>query len=131
MIVKNKGIFVTTAGMLDGGPVMDYIKYVYDEENSALLLTGYQAEGSNGRMVLEQKKVIVDNKMLNVKCFVKKFDFSAHCGQKELLQMLKNINPTHLIINHGDIKEMNALAEKAAFIENIHIPVDGEIVRIN
>ena len=45
--------------------------------------------------------------------------------------MLKNINPTHLIINHGDIKEMNALAEKAAFIENIHIPVDGEIVRIN
>lgn len=131
MIVKNKGIFVTTAGMLDGGPVMDYLKYVYDDEKNAILLTGYQAEGSNGRMVLEQKKVIVDNKMLNVKCFVNKFDFSAHCGQKELLQLLKNLNPTHLIINHGDAEEMNALAEKAAFIENIHIPVDGETVRIN
>lgn len=129
MIVKNKGIFVTTAGMLDGGPVMDYLKYVYDDEKSAILLTGYQAEGSNGRMVLEQKKVIVDNRMLNVKCFVNKFDFSAHCGQKELLQLLKNLNPTHLIINHGDVEEMNALAEKAAFIENIHIPVDGETVR--
>ncbi|MBI4454062.1 MBL fold metallo-hydrolase [Candidatus Woesearchaeota archaeon] len=129
MIVKNKGIFVTTAGMLDGGPVMNYLKYVYNDEKSAILLTGYQAEGSNGRMILEQKKVIVDNRMLNVKCFVQKFDFSAHCGQKELLQMLKNINPTHLIINHGDVEEMNALAEKAAFIENIHIPVDGETIR--
>jgi putative mRNA 3-end processing factor len=129
-IVQSQAIIVTTSGMMDGGPIMDYIKYFYHDKNNAVLLTGYQAEGSNGRKLLEQGFVEVDNKIYDVKAFVKKFDFSAHSGQKELVNMIKSINPKHLIINHGDPVEMNEFVLKLDSIPDIHIPLIGETVRV-
>ncbi|MBM4237582.1 MAG: MBL fold metallo-hydrolase, partial [Euryarchaeota archaeon] len=41
-------VIVTTGGMLDGGPVVRYLQNVKDDRKSAVLLTGYQVEGSNG-----------------------------------------------------------------------------------
>ena len=130
-IIDEQAIIVTTSGMMDGGPVMDFIKHIYNDEKNAVLLTGYQAEGSNGRRLLENGTVDVDGEILNVKAFVKKFDFSAHSGQKELLEMIKAIQPKHLIFNHGDPEEMEVLVKLAEKItKNIHVPVLGEVVRV-
>ncbi|MBT4540606.1 MBL fold metallo-hydrolase [Candidatus Woesearchaeota archaeon] len=129
-IVQSQAIIVTTSGMMDGGPIMDYIKYFYHDKNNAILLTGYQAEESNGRRLLEHGYVEVDNKTYDVKAFVKKFDFSAHSGQKELIEMIKGINPKHLILNHGDPEEMNEFILKLKSVKEIHVPVLGEVVRV-
>ena len=101
-IMKKQGIFVTTSGMLDGGPIMAYLKHFYFEKDAALLLTGYQADGTNGRLLMEEGNVYLDGTKIKVKCNYHKFDFSAHVGLDGLKQTVKNFNPEHLILNHGD-----------------------------
>ncbi|MBW3003001.1 MBL fold metallo-hydrolase [Candidatus Woesearchaeota archaeon] len=117
-VAKQQGIFVTTSGMLTGGPVMEYLKIFAKRPNNSILLTGYQAEGTNGRMLMDSGKVIVDGFEFNVKCNYQKFDFSAHIGLRQLQQLIKNINPEKLILNHGDppsIANMNIWAKSQGF----------------
>src|SRR6266487_5493897 len=42
-------VIVTTSGMLDGGPVLRYIEEIREDPRSAILLKGYQEEGTKGR----------------------------------------------------------------------------------
>ncbi len=52
-ILKEPSVIVTTAGMLNGGPVLYYLSRLYKDPRSKVLLTGYQVEGTNGRLALE------------------------------------------------------------------------------
>jgi putative mRNA 3-end processing factor len=88
--------------MLDGGPVVEYLKRFHDETKSAILLTGFQVETSNGARLLKEKKVELDGKEYQVHCFVQKYDFSAHSGRSQLHKMIKTIKPKHLLLVHGD-----------------------------
>ena len=49
--LSEPSIIVTTAGMLNGGPVLDYITKL--NKHSYIFLTGYQVDGTNGRMLLD------------------------------------------------------------------------------
>lgn len=83
-------VIVTTAGMLNGGPVLHYLKKLYKDPKSKILITGYQVEGTNGRMALDNG--IIDNggviQQLGIK--VEQYDFSAHCGDRELKEIVKD-----------------------------------------
>ena len=69
-------IIVTTSGMLDGGPVLEYIRRIKDDPRSAILLTGYQVEDTNGRMLMETGSIDLGGVIERVKCEVCHFDFS-------------------------------------------------------
>ncbi len=112
-IIKKQGIFVTTSGMLTGGPVMTYMSELCQDSRNSLLLTGYQAEHTNGRALMEEGFVFIDGVRTKVKSFVKKYDFSAHSGQSELRLMIKKLNPKRVIIQHGDKEACAELAEWA------------------
>jgi putative mRNA 3-end processing factor len=110
---EKQGIFVTTSGMLDGGPILDYLKHYYAEKDAALLLTGFQTEGTNGHLLLKEGNVFLDGNKVKVKCRVEKYDFSAHAGQSHLKTVINNSHPKHLILNHGDPESIIALAKWA------------------
>lgn len=130
--VQSQGIFVSTAGMIDGGPALDYLKYLYYDTKNAVLLTGFQGEGSNGQRLLNSRRAEIDGKSYDVRAFIRKYDFSAHSGQKELIEMIKVIRPKNLVINHGDPGEIQALAKKVeGMAGEVHMPVNGEALRIN
>ncbi|UCE44665.1 MAG: MBL fold metallo-hydrolase [Methanobacteriota archaeon] len=101
-------IVVTTSGMLDGGPVIDYIDQLKEDPKSAILLTGYQVEGSNGRMLLDQGVIDVKGATIKVNCDVKIFDFSAHAGHDQLLDFAKGCSPERIVLCHGDQRELLA-----------------------
>ncbi|MBW3015292.1 MBL fold metallo-hydrolase [Candidatus Woesearchaeota archaeon] len=101
-VIHQQAIIVTTSGMLTGGPAMEYLKHFSNRRENSILLTGYQAEATNGRMLLESGKVIVDGFEYRMKCNYEQFDFSAHIGLKELQKTIKKVNPQTLILNHGD-----------------------------
>ena len=101
-------IVVTTSGMLDGGPVIDYIDQLKEDPKSAVLLTGYQVEGSNGRMLLDQGVIDVKGATIRVNCDVKIFDFSAHAGHDQLLDFAKGCSPERIVLCHGDQRELLA-----------------------
>jgi putative mRNA 3-end processing factor len=125
------GIVIATSGMLNGGPVMDYLKHFLPEKNNSVLLTGYQADNTNGKMLLEKRQVEIDGNIMRAKCHVEKFDFSAHAGMNELHELIKKINPKKLILNHGEslsLKSLSLFAQENG-IETI-IPENGSEIEL-
>lgn len=99
-------IIVTTGGMLDGGPVLTYLKTLKDDPKNAILLVGYQAEDTNGRMLMEKGCIDLDGEIVNVACEVQKFDFSAHAGHDQIVEFIKACDPENVIIMHSETREL-------------------------
>jgi len=111
--LKRQGIFVTTSGMLQGGPVLSYLKEMWHEPKNSILLTGYQCKRTNGRHLMEEGFVYLDGWKTMVKCHVNKFEFSGHADQASLKAMITKINPKKLVFQHGDPSEIATMKEWA------------------
>jgi putative mRNA 3-end processing factor len=107
--LNTPSIIITTAGMLTGGPVLDYITRL--RKNSQILLTGYQVEGSNGRMLMDKGTVMIDDTLTKISAPVLYYDMSAHAGKRELYDYIKRSNPSKVICVHGDSDNAAALAK--------------------
>lgn len=121
----NADVVVTTSGMLDGGPVLNYVDAVRNDPKSAILLTGYQVEGSNGRKLIETGYMDFLGVSEKVNCEVLKYDFSAHAGHNELLAFAKGCSPEKIVLMHGDEREILAGDLKAEGFE-VLLPQNGE-----
>ncbi len=130
-LVKEQGIFITTSGMMDGGPVMDYLKYMSHDPKNAILMTGYQAEGTNGRMLLEDGSVFIDGMKVKVKSKYMQFDLSAHAGLEGLRRFANRINPKKIILNHGDPNAVENLAKDLRSIGfEVYTPKMNSVINI-
>jgi len=85
--LKEPSVIVTTAGMLNGGPILYYLSRLYKDPKSKVLLTGYQVEGTNGRLALEHGFVETRDDVLALKPMVEQYDFSAHSGDSDLKRL--------------------------------------------
>ncbi|ODS42342.1 MAG: hypothetical protein MSIBF_03170 [Candidatus Altiarchaeales archaeon IMC4] len=103
-IIKKPCIIVTTAGMLHGGPVVYYIRKLRKDTSSSIILTGFQVEGTNGRLLAEQGHIVdrMDNTRIDVDMEVWKFNFSAHGDEKDLKEIVRRANPDKIFVVHGD-----------------------------
>lgn len=110
-------VVVCTSGMLDGGPVLEYINMVKKDKKSAIMLTGYQVEGTNGRMLIEEGKIDLYGVIQDIECEVCSFDFSAHAGHSDLIGFIERCDPEKVVYCHGDNRE--ALAEHVEGRENV------------
>jgi putative mRNA 3-end processing factor len=104
-IIRQPCVIVTTSGMLTGGTCVSYIKNLYTDRDSSIILTGYQLEGTPGKTLLETGKYITEELNLEVKMFVKRLDFSSHCGKGELFGFMEKVNPEKVFCIHGDHTE--------------------------
>ncbi len=103
--ISEPSVIVTTAGMLNGGPVLYYLKKIHEDPKSKVLLTGYQIEGTNGRMLVEEGCVEADGAVVKVNAGVEYYDFSAHAGDSELKKIVSRFcrNGTEVVFMvHGD-----------------------------
>lgn len=129
--VKEQSIFISPAGMMDGGPVVDYLRYFWHDEDATILITGFQAPGSNGRNLLDSGIVSVEGQRRQVKCSYKQFDFSAHAGKSGLIQIMKAAKPKAIILVHGEHDSIDNLSKEAKKITDIVLtPELGEIIEI-
>ena len=118
-------VIVTTSGMLDGGPVVSYIEAIRSDPRSAILLTGYQVEGSNGRKLLENGSMDFRGVTERVECEVLKYDFSAHAGHNELIAFAKGCSPEKIVLMHGDERELLAGDLRSEGFD-VQLPKNGE-----
>ncbi|MCI4348996.1 MAG: MBL fold metallo-hydrolase [Thermoplasmata archaeon] len=121
--VKNAQVVVTTGGMLDGGPVLSYIGDRYKDPKSSILLTGFQVDGSNGRQLMDQGTLTIDGVTIRPECEVLKFDFSAHAGHSDLVQMVRDSHAKKVVLMHGDHRE--ALADAIRGEVEVLLPENG------
>ncbi len=95
-------VIITTAGMLEGGPIMFYLKQYGDNKNNLLMTTGYQVEGTNGHRLHTTGKMFIDDELFEPLCEIKHNSLSAHPDQGELIELVNLVNPKKVICIHGD-----------------------------
>ena len=95
-------VIIATAGMLDGGPALSYIKAMAAAGRGRVLMPGYQAAGTNGRMLVEKGMISDRGVKFKINLPVKTFDFSAHAGRKELFDFVRKAAPEKVFCVHGD-----------------------------
>jgi len=95
-------VIVTTGGMLDGGPILTYLRLLREDKKSKVFLTGYQVEGTNGRLLMEKGLIDLGDGPEKIAPSVEFFDFSAHSGHSELVEFAKGCGPEKVVLFHGD-----------------------------
>ena len=98
-------VIITTSGMMDGGPVLQYVNSLKDDPKNAILLTGYQVKGTNGRQLLDRGTLNLAGVEQKIQAEVGFFDFSAHCGHSELVSFIHDCDPENVILFHSEDRE--------------------------
>ncbi len=112
------GIVLATAGMMNGGPVLEYFKAWADDPESTLIFVGYQAEGTLGSKVQkEYDQISMTEKGEKIDIPVN-LDihtcegFSGHSDRIQLLHYISkmNPNPNRVLVSHGEESKATNLA---------------------
>jgi len=121
-------VIVTTGGMLDGGPILTYLRRLKDDPKSCVFLTGYQVKGTNGRMLMEKGLIDLGSGPERIEPKVEFYDFSAHCGHSELVRFVKGCGPEKVVLFHGDDREKLAADLESEF--DVLMPRNMEKVKL-
>jgi putative mRNA 3-end processing factor len=97
---KHPSIIVASAGMLKGGPSLYYLKRIGRNPRNAVVMVSFQAPGSPGRRILEEG--LMPDTEEPVKARVEWLDFSSHADRDVLLDVVKKLSPSKLIIVHSE-----------------------------
>ncbi|MHA2098092.1 MAG: MBL fold metallo-hydrolase [Candidatus Kariarchaeaceae archaeon] len=118
-------IIITTSGMFMPSPVHTHLKYAGTDQGNLIAVTGYQAEGTLGREIMEGKRRVTlsngRNNTTNVflKSQIKRFGFSGHVSAQGIEDLIAHTKPKQIILMHGDPVNQIALGKK---LENGIIP---------
>jgi len=125
-------IFLTTSGMVQGGPVMHYLKYMWENPKNSVLLMGFQCKRTNGRHLYEDKYVYIKGWKTYVNCEVQKYEFSGHADDTELKKYVEKVDPKVLVVQHGDKEHSEALASwaKKHLRCRVVVPKIGDVLEI-
>nr|WP_287262476.1 beta-CASP ribonuclease aCPSF1 [Methanothrix sp.] len=124
-------VILATSGMLNGGPIMEYLKGLGPDEKNTLVIVGYQAEGTLGRRIQKGWKEIpltVEGKTQTVKMnmeVVTVDGFSGHSDRNQLMEYVRRVypKPSRIITNHGD--ESNCLDLASSIYKKYRIPTSA------
>jgi metallo-beta-lactamase family protein len=124
--VKKPCIIVSASGMASGGRVLHHLEQRLPDGRNAVLLAGFQAEGSRGRALQDGAKslrlyghaVAVEAEIVSMG------QLSAHAGQSELLRWLGALPaaPKQTYLTHGEPQAARAL--QAAISDQLRWKVD-------
>ena len=129
-------IIISASGMGTGGRVVHHLKAHLPDKDNTVVLVGYQAVGTLGRMLSEgATEVKIHGKYVRVRAeIVKVGAFSVHADADELLEWIRSADrlPSQVFINHGEPQSSAALAERIREEFDIVavVPTPGERVAV-
>ncbi|MFA5213509.1 MAG: beta-CASP ribonuclease aCPSF1, partial [Methanoregula sp.] len=88
VIAGDPCVIITTSGMLNGGPVMEYLLNLAADERNALVFVGYQADGTQGRRIQKGwREVPMGRKgTITINLQIDTIDgFSGHSDRRQLM----------------------------------------------
>jgi len=106
---------IAGSGMCNGGRVLHHLKAHLDDPSVTVLFTGYQAEGTLGRRILDgEDEVRIFGQPVSVRASVARLDMlSAHADYEEMLRWLGGFKaaPKKTFIVHGEPEASLAMQE--------------------
>jgi putative mRNA 3-end processing factor len=112
-VAQEPGIFISTSGMLQGGPAIHYLESMWSDHKSAVFLTGYQVKGTNGWLLDNEQMAYIGGYRTKVQCETHRFDFSGHLSSQDIKDAVLAARPKVLILNHGNRENENSIFEWA------------------
>jgi metallo-beta-lactamase family protein len=113
--VKTPCIIVSASGMVTGGRVLHHLAQRLGDARNAVILGGFQAEGTRGRALQEGAKTLsLFGKPVPVLAeIIEMGQFSAHAGKSELLRWLRGLQtaPKQTWLTHGEPAAAQALQQ--------------------
>ncbi len=137
VITGDPCVIITTSGMLNGGPVMEYLKMLGPDERNTLVFVGYQADGTLGRRIQKgwreiplgwRETIVINLEIATID------GFSGHSDRKQLMNYISHLQPRpeKIFTIHGDENKTIDLASsiyKRYHIET-HSPLNLETYRM-
>ena len=130
--IAGGAIIIAGSGMCNGGRIRHHLKYNLWRRNAHIIITGFQAEGTLGRMIVDGKKksLKILGSEINVAATIHTLGaLSAHADQSQLLQWASHFKPPkpRLYLIHGE--KTATLSLQTCFNRsgwNANIPKIGE-----
>jgi metallo-beta-lactamase family protein len=114
--IPNHAVIITTNGMANGGRILHHLQQRLPDPKNTILFTGYQAEGTRGRGIIEgEPSVKIYGEHVQVRAKVEMISgFSGHADYNEIMAWLMGFNkpPEKTFVVHGETESSQALAEK-------------------
>ena len=133
-------IVLTTSGMMNGGPVLEYLKNWADNPQNTLVFVGYQAEGTIGNKIQrgvkeltlsERGRPVTVKMRMNIETSE---GFSGHSDRRQLMAYIASLEPKpeRIIIGHGDEHKCADLASSLykKFNVETRAPMNLETIRM-
>jgi len=117
-------VIISTSGMLNGGPIMEYLLNLAEDEKNALVFVGYQADGTLGRRIQKGwREVPMGRKgTITINLEIVTVDgFSGHSDRRQLMNYIGQIQPRpeKIFCIHGD--ENNTIDLASSIYKRYHI----------
>lgn len=130
-------IIISASGMATGGRVVHHLRHQLPDPRNTVVLTGYQADGTRGRQLLEgARELKLHGRYVPVHAeIVQVQDFSVHADAGEIVSWLSKApqEPRVVYVVHGEQRASRVLARRIS--DELHwcavVPTLGERVRLD
>jgi len=116
-------VILATSGMMEGGPAIDYFRYLAGDERNTVMFVSYQVEGTLGNRLKNGMREVSlmgrNGKMeaYKVNLRVESVEgFSGHSDRNQLFNYLKRISPrpSRVVVGHGERRKTDLFAHQVA-----------------
>lgn len=135
--LRGGAIIIAGSGMCDAGRIRHHLKEHLASPEATLLLVGYQAPGTLGRLLLDGKDMVrIHGEEIAVRARIRMLDeYSGHADQRGLLHWIRRRRPRiGTFLTHGEEDARKALGQALMsgrpLPGNIYYPVIGETVQL-
>ncbi|WP_282607402.1 MBL fold metallo-hydrolase RNA specificity domain-containing protein [Pelagibius sp. Alg239-R121] len=122
-------IVIAASGMCDAGRIRHHLKHFLSNKKTTVLIVGYQAPGTLGRLLLEGTSAVrIQGSDIRVKARIRSLDFySGHADGNGLIDWIRMRLPITrgLFLVHGEQTSLNALKEG---VTEKDLPADSVII---
>lgn len=123
-------IIISSAGMLGGGPAVNYLREIQKSRDSKVLFTGFLVEDSPGRTLIETSIFENAEEKFKVNCKLSQYELSAHADKEGLFGIINKLKPKQVICIHGDNCKKFAKEIESTLGIQAHAPENDETIRV-
>jgi metallo-beta-lactamase family protein len=133
--MKGPAVIISSSGMLSGGRILHHCRVRLPRPENTLLITGYQAEATLGRALLDGARTVRIHKgEVAVLAEVTSLKgMSGHADAGEMVRWLSEVKaPRRVFVTHGEREAAEALAARLSRERGFstHVPDIGEEVEL-
>lgn len=133
---KGPLMIISASGMMTAGRVVHHLRHSIADKRNAVFVTGYQAQGTPGRRILEGARwVELYGDRIPVKAEIATFnEFSAHADRRELQQLVEAmLGVKRVALVHGEASQADEFVRELSSAHpewEVTRPDEGDVVEV-